>query len=172
MEAAKHEFEMAAADSNRAATIIRSHDYVGDYDLWAAKAFRLNVFANRAEALRLVALQTDKGRAMEAFRAVQEYLEMEPDSEKSLTAHLAGAKMLLETGHGDSALIEYKGLLEKTPDLADAWLGVGLALSQSGDLKEFREAEYYLTRFLELAPDNHPMKADIENTVKYMKTGR
>ncbi|HEX8607277.1 MAG TPA: tetratricopeptide repeat protein, partial [Pedobacter sp.] len=89
--------------------------------------------------------------------------------EKKIKIRLYVGKMLIDTGRGDDAIAEYNKVLAINPNDIEAILGVGLALSQSGDLKKYREAEYYLERFVEQAPDNHPLKTDIKNTLEFMK---
>ncbi len=82
-----------------------------------------------------------------------------------MNARLMAGKMLLETDRGEDALNEYKLALALDQNSIVAILGIGLALSQSGDPKNFEEAKPYLKRFVEEAPDTHPMKRDIEATL-------
>lgn len=129
----------------------------------------LIVLQVHSENLRLLAGLVDQTRAEEAFRAILEYVAIEPVKQKALEARLAGCKLLLETKNSERAVIEYKKILAQDPVQLDAILGVGLALSQTGDLSRFDEGKVYLRRFLELAPNDHPMKKDIERTLGYMQ---
>ncbi len=129
----------------------------------------LIVLQGHSENLRVTASIVDQSRAEEAFRAISDYAAIEPANQKAMDAKLAGCKLLLESKNTERALIEYKKILEQDPEQLDAILGIGLALSQTGDLSKFDEAKSYLRRFLERAPSDHPMKKDIQQTLAYME---
>lgn len=169
-EFANQDFRDAAALSTEAVNRMKSLKFLEFLDrALDQQSAKLNIYASRADALRLFATLADKTKSGEALEAMHEYIEIEPDLEKKTKAQLNAGKMLIDTGRGDDAISEYKKVLAIEPNNIEAVLGVGLALSQSGDMEKYHEAESYLRRFVEQAPDNHPLKADIKNTLEFMK---
>lgn len=169
-EIAKHDFRHAAALSTQAVKRLKSLKFLEFLDrALDQESAKLNIYASRADALRLFATLADKTKTGEALEAMHEYIEIETDQEKKTKSRLNAGKMLIDTGRGDDAISEYKKVLAIEPNNIEAVLGVGLALSQSGDMEKYHEAESYLQRFVEQAPDNHPLKTDIKNTLEFMK---
>lgn len=169
-EFANQDFRDAAALSTEAVNRMKSLKFLEFLDrALDQQSAKLNIYASRADALRLFATLADKTKSGEALEAMHEYIEIETDLEKKTKAHLNAGKMLIDTGRGDDAITEYKKVLAIEPNNIEAVLGVGLALSQSGDMEKYHEAESYLQRFVEQAPDNHPLKTDIKNTLEFMK---
>lgn len=169
IEAAKSDFRESASFSAKAVKAIESARLLELLGGYSHEARKLNVFTAHAESMRLFATVVDKTKADEALQALHKYIEIEPDEEKKTKALLNTGKMLIETGNGEKAILEYRKILDTNADHTEALLGVGLALSQSGDSKKFKEAEYYLQRFVSQASDDHPLKAEIKSTLDYMK---
>lgn len=168
IDKAKTDFNNAVINSGQALLNLRQSIPMELLDWISPQDIKLIVFSNHAENLRLLATYVDKSRSEEAYTAISEYVDVEPDREKRKKVLLGGCKMLLESGNGAKALDEYRIILKEDPEELEAILGVGLALSQSGDKETFEEAKFYLQRFVEKAPDDHPMKADIKQTLTYM----
>ena len=169
IEKGKKDIENAAIFSGQAWSSVRNSLSYELIDFFTPQDVRLFVARNHAETLLLVAQHVDKTRTGEAVAVLDEYIGFESDAEKKLKSRLNRNKLLLENGQGEAALEGYRKLLAEDPNQLEAILGVGLALSQSGLKEEFDEARTYLKRFIELAPDDHPMKADIVRTLEYMK---
>jgi tetratricopeptide (TPR) repeat protein len=167
IDAAKRDFLKSGDDSTTAVNIIKRSPYITFFDLLTREQHYLYAVSIRADCLNVVATTVDNSRADEALNAIHEYIDADTDAARILQMRLIAGKMLLNTGNGDKALAEYRTVLDADADNIEGLLGVGLALSQSGDAEKFHEAKKYLKRFLELAPDDHPMKADIVNTLKY-----
>jgi tetratricopeptide (TPR) repeat protein len=168
--AAKQDFSRSADISTEAIKRIKSSRIREYVEILTNDSDRLLAFASHAEAMRFAASYVDKTKAPEALEAIHEYIDIEPDEQRKTKARLDAGKMLLETGYGDRALDEYKKVLDTNPDDVEALLGAGLALSQTGVDKQFMEAEPYFQRFVDLAPAGHRMKAEIEETLKYMRS--
>lgn len=167
-EAAGRDFRDAEAVANEALERIDSRAIpelaqAGEYD-----TLKENAYFARAEALRLLASTFDKPRAEEALAATHEYMKIERSGEKRTKAQLGAAQMLLDAGRGEQGAAEYKKILAEDADNIDALLGAGIALAQSGDAAKYREAEPYLRRFIERAPDIHPLKASARDTLEHM----
>jgi tetratricopeptide (TPR) repeat protein len=168
-EAARQDFRDAAAFAGEATKQIKA---VPAWEtLWDRGAYennRLAAFAARAEALRLLASKFDKSRADEALEAIHEYAEVERDGEKRLKARLGAGQMLLDVGKGEQAAAEYKKVLADDPNNLDAMLGVGLALFQTGDKAKYRDAASYLRRFVDRAPEDHPLRGSAKDALDFM----
>ena len=164
----KRDLEEAASLSARAVENFRGSLSIEIYNLLSGPEIKLAVTANHAETLRVVAT-LDKSRTDDAVAAIDEYIKLETDSARKTAFRLVKNKLYLESGNGVRALEGYREILNQDPEQLDAILGVGLALSQSGDDQKFKEAKFFLKRFVEKAPDEHPMKADVKQTLAYMK---
>lgn len=115
-----------------------------------------NRLAGHYESMRLLTLIVDKSNADKAIKALREYHEVETDQEKRLKSHLSAAKMLTDTLNGEKAIIEYKKILSEKSSNLEALAGIGMALAQSGQPDDFKEAKRYLQKFIEQAPADHP----------------
>lgn len=168
-ETAKRDIEEAAALADEAVSRLKS---AGIWDILSRsdsyEINRLAAVAAKAEALRLLASRFDKSRADEALAAAREYMEVETDGERSLKAHLLTGQMLLDVGRGAESAEEYRIALAAEPDNLDATLGVGLALFQTGDRTQYGEAAQHLRRFVERAPENHPLRASAKDALDFM----
>lgn len=123
------------------------------------KTIKINIYSSKADSLRLLATIGDHSKAEEALKAIHEYLEVEPDQEKRTKTQLNAGKMLIDSFKPDLAVTEYKKILADDENNADALLGVGMALAQSGENGKLKESRKYLENFLKLAPSNHPQIA-------------
>jgi tetratricopeptide (TPR) repeat protein len=168
IDAGKRDVTEAAKVSEEAVRVARSSIPIDLLYRLSVNEIKLAIFLNHAETMRVVAA-IDASRSDEAISAMNEYLDLETDPGRSVAMRLAVNKLRLTSGKGPEALEGYRKLLAEDPDSLEATLGVGLALSQSGDEHQFKEAKPYLQRFVERAPDNHPMKADVVQTLSYMK---
>jgi len=168
-EAARRDWREAADLGIQSVRQMKSADLS---EMWFDKsAYEMNrraACSARAEALRLLASKFDKTLADEALAAIHEYAEVERDAETRAKARLAAGQMLLDTARGEQAAAEYRKVLADDPDNLDAVLGVGLALFQSGDKARYREAASHLRRFVEAAPENHPLRKSAKDTLDFM----
>ena len=126
-------------------------------------------------ALRLLtANKLDMTKATEIKTAYQEYLAVETDAAKKTNGQMQLADLLRETGDCDSAATEYQKVLAAKADDPDALAGAGLCMFNSGvgsDNKEMmQQGMNTLTRFVEVAPDNHKLKESVKSAIEYLKT--
>ncbi|MDQ3323421.1 MAG: tetratricopeptide repeat protein, partial [Acidobacteriota bacterium] len=117
----------------------------------------------------------DEKTTVAARALTQEYVNMETDAAKKVKAQTVLGDVFRVSGDSDNAIVEYKKALEIAPDNADALAGLGLSLYNSGVLNNNNKAQMqeglnYMTRFAEVAPANHPLKADVAGLVEYLKT--
>ncbi len=106
-----------------------------------------------------------------------DYLAFETDSAKKAEAEVFLADIYRIVGDSPNAITEYKKVLEKSPNNADALAGLGLSQANAGyntdgSINEamMQEAINNLQRFTEVAPDNHKLKESVKQTVDYLKT--
>lgn len=170
LEAAKADFKAAAEASSKAVTMIKAQAAPTD----AAEVQRYNsnkyaAFLTNAESMRLFVTKGDPTQADAGLTAYKDYIAVETDPAKKAKAQLDMAQMLLDAGAADKALAEFKSILATTPDSAAANLGAGLAVYATGDKAKFQEAANFLARFVELAPDSDPMKADAKAILTELK---
>lgn len=168
-ETARRDFVEAESLANEAVGRIKS---AGALDaLWSADAYETNrraAYAARADVLRVLAARFDHARADEALAAIREYAEVETDGGRRLRAQLSAAQMLLEARRGAEAAAEFRKVLAQEPDNLDATLGAGLGLFQTGEQARFEEAAAHLRRFVERAPDDHPLRASAKEALDFM----
>ena len=82
------------------------------------------------------------------------------------------ADALRQAGDSTDALPVYQKVLDATPDNIDALGGMGLSLFDVGvaaeNKEQMQEGLNMMKRFTEIAPDTHPLKADIKGAVDYL----
>lgn len=163
LESAKADFRDAAQAANKAVDLGRA--VVAATTPSEQQRQNANMYAAlsvRAEAMRLFVSKADPSQAEAGMRAFQEYIAVETDAAKKSKAQLNLAQMLLDAGAGDKAYAEYRKILAATPDDPEANLGAGLALYSTGDKAKYQESANYFQHFVDIAPDNHKFKADVQ----------
>jgi tetratricopeptide (TPR) repeat protein len=170
IQQAKDDFKAAADAAGKAATMIKAQ--TAPTDAAEVQRYNANKYAallTYAESMRLYVTKGDPTQADAALAAFKDYIAVETDPAKKAKAQLDMAQMLLDAGAADKALAEFKAILATTPDSAAANLGAGLAVYATGDKAKYQEAANFLARFVELAPDSDPMKADAKAILTELK---
>lgn len=171
IEAARKDFKAAAAASAKSVGLIKAMTVPTEpVELERYNGNKLSGFATYAESMRLLATKVDQTQADTALAAFKDYIAVETDPAKKAKAKTDAAQMLLDAGAPDKAFAEFRAILETEPDNADANLGAGLALFSSGDKTKYQDAANYLQRFLDKAPDTHPLKQSGKEALEYLKT--
>ena len=141
------------------------------------EANKLQALANRKEAYWLMAKTgTDRTKGKETLTAFQEYIALETDAKKKSDTQLALGDALRENGDAENAIPAYRKVLETSPENPDALAGLGLSLFSVGagsvpeNTAQMQEGLNLMTRFTEIAPDTHPLKASVKDAVDYLKT--
>jgi tetratricopeptide (TPR) repeat protein len=169
-ETAKGDFRAAAADANKGVQLIKA--ITAPTDPTELQKFNMNKYAalaTNAETMRLFVSKVDGSKADEGLAAFREYIAAETDPAKKAKAQIDAAQMLLDAGAADKALAEFQTILTAQPDNPDANLGAGLSVYATGDKAKFQDAANYLQHFVDVAPDNHPMKTDAKAILAEMK---
>lgn len=177
MTGVKKDLEDAVAASNRSLTILSS---ATSTDAAIQKGYdnnKLQALANRKEAYWLMAKTgTDRTKGKETLTAFEEYIALEPDAKKKSDTQLSLGDALRESGDSENAIAPYRKVLETSPDNPDALAGLGLSLFSAGagsipeNTAQMQEGLNIMTRFAEIAPETHPLKASVKDAVDYLKT--
>lgn len=174
LKTAQQDWRDAAEAATKAVEIVKKKP-VPSEPMAAAqhKQNKLAAFDVRAKAMLLFVSKVDVTQADAGLAAFNDYIEAEIDPAKKAKAHNDLAKMLLDAGAADKALVEYEKILEANPDNVDALIGAGLALYNiayaSNDKAKFQAAANYLQRFVDKAPDTNPLKADAKAVLEEVK---
>jgi len=171
LEMAKADFKAAADTANKAAELIKKVPAATDPE--EQKQQTVNKYATmstRAEAMRLYVIKADPSQADAGASAFQDYIAIETDAVKKSKAQLDMAQMLLDSGAGEKAFVEFKKILADRPDDPEANLGAGLALFSTGEKAKFQEAANYLQHFVDKAPDDHKFKNDAKAVLAELKS--
>jgi len=170
LQAAKEDFKAAAETAGKAVTMIKAQPAPTE----AAEVQRYNgnkyaAMLTHAESMRLYVSKGDPTQAEAGLTAYKDYLAVETDPAKKAKAQLDMAQMLLDSGSADKALVEFKNILSTTPDSPEANLGAGLAVYAIGDKAKYQDAANFLQKFVEVAPDTNPLKADAKAILTELK---
>lgn len=136
---------------------------------------KLNALNGAKETLRIMSItravdmnKTDIAKAM-----VAEYLAFESDQAKKSDAQRYLGDLYLAVGDSDSAIAEYKKVLEMNAADPDALVGIGLSLITLGytnnDKAKMQEGADFLQKFIDAAPANHKFLDDAKNTIVQLK---
>lgn len=170
LDAAKKDWSEAADASGKAVQLTKAQANEGDAEqqknMASNKYFALLA---RGESMRFVASKVDTSKADEAYAAMQEYIAAETDPVKKQKAQVDAAQMYFDSGNPAKAAQSFQSVLASNPDNLDATLGLGLALFSTNDKTKFQEAANYLQRFVDKAPDTHPLKASAKESLDYLK---
>ncbi|MEP6718269.1 MAG: carboxypeptidase regulatory-like domain-containing protein [bacterium] len=171
LEAARNDFKAAATASGKATALIKAITVPTEpEELARYNGNKLSSYGTYAESMRLVATKVDPTQADAALAAFKDYIAVESDPAKKAKARTDAAQMLLDAGAPDKAFAEFRAILETEPDNVDANLGAGLSLFSSGDKTKYQDAANYLQRFIDKAPDTHPLKQSGREALDYLKT--
>jgi tetratricopeptide (TPR) repeat protein len=170
IQTAKDDFKAAADTSAKAVTMIKAQPVPTEAaDVQRYNGNKYAALLTQAESMRLYVSKGDPTQADAGLAAYKDYIAVETDPAKKAKAQLDMAQMLLDSGAADKALNEFKTILATTPDSPEANLGAGLAVYATGDKAKFQEAANYLQKFVEVAPDTNPMKADAKAILTELK---
>ena len=172
LEKAKNDFQNSIGASQRALDLIAKIA-----DAAEAKKYdkaKYDAVANQVEAYRLmIATNADTSKINEAVAALDQYLAIETDAAAKTKNQLYIADALRLSGNSGLAVPIYRKILETAPDNFEALGGLGLCLLNEGEiqgkLEMSQEGLNLMQRFTELAPDGHPLKADVKLAVTYLK---
>jgi carboxypeptidase family protein len=170
LQAAKDDFKAAAEAAGKAVTMIKAQPAPAEQaELTRYNNNKYAAMLTHAESMRLYVSKGDPTQADAGLAAYKDYLAVETDPAKKSKAQLDMAQMLLDAGAADKALVEFQAILASNPNSPEANLGAGLAVYATGDKAKFQEAANFLQKFVDVAPDNNPMKDDAKAILTELK---
>jgi len=113
--------------------------------------------------------------AESALPVLDKYNAIETDDAKRVPAVMSWSNYMRESGNVKNAIHGYRLVLEKAPDNVDAVGGLGLSLFADGvatdpqNKEEMQEGLNLMQKFADTAPDTHPLKASVKESVDYLK---
>jgi tetratricopeptide (TPR) repeat protein len=133
----------------------------------------LDLLSTRAEAYRLALTTSTAIDNDAAAKAIQEYIDAEPDQAKKDATQASLGDALRFAGKYDEAIAKFREILTKNPNNLDAQFGLGIALaSKSGvgdsDPALVTQARDALKQFASKAPDTNPRKQEAVEMVTYL----
>lgn len=140
------------------------------YDGNKAKAL-----AGVREAFRLMVAteQIDPSKGDLARNMMAEVIAAETDKAKKQASMLILADVFRVAGDSESAVAEYKKVLEADPSNLDAMAGLGISLVNQGYLEDnkemLQEGANFLQQYASAAPDNHKFKNDAVGLIDVLK---
>lgn len=175
---ANKDFDEALAAYEQAMAIIKAAPAPADANEQKAREnLTLSLLTNAMETHRLkIVSGIDSSKMEQAAAVVEAYIAAEPDATKKAPARQTLGDMYRAAGDFDKAVAAYRSVLETSPDNMDAMAGLGLSLFAQGastdpqNKEMLQEGLNYLQRFADSAPETHPLKASVKETVEYLKT--
>jgi len=171
-DAGKQDFKAAADAATQAVEMVKKQPAGTTPEETKKQAInKILALAAKTVALKLVATTGDPSQADAGLAAFEEYIAAETDPVKKKQARADAAKMLLDSGHGDKALVEYRKILAENPDDPDANYGAGMSLfaDETDPKTSFQQAANYLQHFVDVAPDTNPMKEEAKAVLTELK---
>lgn len=120
-------------------------------------------------------MRLDPAKTQESVPILDRYIAAERDDQKKLPIIMNWANYMREAGETKNAIHAYRIILEKSPDNIDAMAGIGLSLFAEGvgavpeNKEEMQEGLNFMQKFADTAPDTHPLKASVKESVDYLK---
>jgi len=134
-----------------------------------------NALRGAADTFRLMAQteQVDETKVAIAKEMLPVYQEMETDAAKKDNSKLILGDLYRVAGDADNAIIEYRKVVETSPENLDGVAGLGLSLVNAGYInnnkEQLQEGANYLQKFASAAPDTHKYKNDAVGLIESLK---
>ncbi|MCM3904581.1 MAG: carboxypeptidase regulatory-like domain-containing protein [Pyrinomonadaceae bacterium] len=174
IDAAKSDFRASAEAIKQAVEILIAQPAPTDpQELARFNSNKIAALSTRAEAMRLFVTKVDPTQVDAGQKAYEDYLAVETDAARKLTAQRGLAQMLFDANAFDKALAEYQKILATNPDDTDALVKSGMLLFNIGamnnDKAKYQEAANFLQQFVDKAPDTDKLKADAKAILEELK---
>ena len=171
----KKDLADAADTYNQAWTILKNAQPADIAQSPNYQLYKTNTLNGIRETFRLMSLteQVDTTKIDIGKALLPEYMSAEKDAAKKTEAQLYLGDVYRVAGDSDNAIIEYKKVLETSPDNLNAMSGVGFSLVNLGylnnDKTKMQEGANYLQKFYSAAPDTNKYKADAKGLIDTLK---
>lgn len=173
-EAAKKDFNDGLAAYARALEIVKTSP-PDPPSQKSRELVKIELYGNAIDIHRLMSqTQVDTSKGKEATALFADYATFETDAVKKAKAEMILADILRENGDCDAAAVQYKKILQTSPEDPDALAGAGLCMFNTGvannDKAVMQEGLNLMEHFAQVAPDTHKLKASVKDAVEYLKT--
>lgn len=171
----KADLSEAADGYHKAWMIMKNAPATEGGDANAKAAQMANSVRGAADTFRLMAQteQVDETKIAVAKEMIPEYQTIETDVAKKEASKLILGDLYRVTGDADNAIIEYRKVVETSPDNLDGLAGLGLSLVNagyiSGNKEQLQEGANFLQKYASAAPDNHKYKNDALGLIESLK---
>jgi tetratricopeptide (TPR) repeat protein len=134
-----------------------------------------NALRGAADTFRLMAQteQVDETKIALAKEMLPDYQALETDVAKKEGSKLILGDLYRVTGDADNAIVEYRKVVEASPDNLDGLAGLGLSLVNAGYIsnnkEQLQEGANFLQKYASAAPDNHKYKNDALGLIESLK---
>lgn len=177
MESAKKDFQEAISAFQRSLAVLKTATATDAKLQKDYEANRKAALAGMVETYRLmVGSRADQTQGKEAVVVATDYVAAEADPAQKTKTLVSLADTLRLAGDSSNAVPVYRMALTSAPENPDILAGMGLSLFSAGaektpaDKALMQEGLNMMTRFAEIAPETHPLKADVKGAVEYLKT--
>jgi tetratricopeptide (TPR) repeat protein len=172
MEKAKNDFTASIAASSRTLTLIKGLTDPAEVEKY--KQAKYTALLNTVEVRRLMLVTgADTSQPDSTVTSLTDYVAVETDDVAKVKNQINAADALRLSGNSGLAVPIYRSLLEANPNSVEALGGLGLCLLNEGEIQGkiemSQEGLNLMQKFTELAPDSHPLKADVKLAVTYLK---
>lgn len=171
----KADLAEAADGYHKAWTIMKNAPATDIADPKAKEAQMASSLRGAADTYRLMAQteQVDETKIALFKEMVTDYQALETDAAKKENSRLILGDLYRVVGDADNAILEYRKIVDASPDNLDALAGLGLSLVNAGyinDNKEqLQEGANYLQKFASAAPATHKYKDDATGLIESLK---
>ncbi len=178
-EAARAELKTAVDSAEKAVALFRAKQTKGQPPAAGApvagekklgdELAALNV---RADAYRLALLTYTQVDNEAAAKAIEEYVNAEPDANKKNKMQAALGEALLNAGKVDESIAKFRQILASNPGNVDAMRGLGISLAAKAtpeDPAPLVEAVKMMEMFTEKAPADHKQKPEVAAMAEELK---
>jgi tetratricopeptide (TPR) repeat protein len=171
----KADLSEAADGYHKAWMIMKNAPATEGGDANAKAAQMANSVRGAADTFRLMAQteQVDETKIAVAKEMIPEYQTIETDVAKKEASKLILGDLYRVTGDADNAIIEYRKVVEASPDNLDGLAGLGLSLVNAGYIsnnkEQLQEGANFLQKYASAAPDNHKYKNDALGLIESLK---
>jgi tetratricopeptide (TPR) repeat protein len=173
-EAGRADFKAATESAEQSVKVKRELKGAGGAAAAGQGNDDLPFLSTRFDAYRL-ALQTSAQVDNDAAaKAIEEYINAEPDQAKKDKAQSSLGDALFFAGKIDESVAKFREILVKSPNNLDAIYGLGIALAakvtdSTKDAAILEEARDTLQQFVAKAPDGYARKQEAADSVKYLE---
>jgi tetratricopeptide (TPR) repeat protein len=177
-EIARAELKTAVEFAEKAVTLLRAKQAKGQPTPAGTAAVglvkneeELSALNTRADSYRLALLTYTPIDSEAAAKAIEEYVNVEPDANKKNKMQAVLGEALLMSNKVDESIAKFRQILSTNPNNVDAMRGLGISLAAKAneDPKALAEAVRMMEQFVEKAPADHKQRPEVAAMAEELK---